>query len=58
LRPLIHTPSECGHAIPVWDIRDEFGDTTLLVRDQEQGRDLARGRASNGAEAVKCTRRS
>jgi HCOMODA/2-hydroxy-3-carboxy-muconic semialdehyde decarboxylase len=42
LRAVIHTASECGHHIPVWDIRDRFGDTTLLVRDQEQGRDLAR----------------
>jgi ribulose-5-phosphate 4-epimerase/fuculose-1-phosphate aldolase len=42
LRAVIHTASGCGHRIPVWDIRDKFGDTTLLVRDQEQGRDLAR----------------
>src|SRR5215470_5473005 len=41
LRPVVHTASECGHHIPVWDIRDKFGDTTLLVVNQEQGRDLA-----------------
>jgi HCOMODA/2-hydroxy-3-carboxy-muconic semialdehyde decarboxylase len=42
LRPVIHTASECGHHIPVWDIREKFGDTTLLVTNREQGRDLAR----------------
>ena len=42
MRPVIHTASECGHHIPVWDIRDKFGETTLLVTNQEQGRDLAR----------------
>jgi len=47
MRPVIHTASECGHHIPVWDIRDKFGDTTLLVVNQEQGRDLARCLGSN-----------
>lgn len=42
LRPVIHTASECGRHIPVWDIHDKFGDTTLLVENQDQGRDLAR----------------
>jgi ribulose-5-phosphate 4-epimerase/fuculose-1-phosphate aldolase len=41
LRPVVHTASECGHHIPVWDIHDKFGDTTLLVVNQQQGRDLA-----------------
>ncbi|MPZ58971.1 MAG: class II aldolase/adducin family protein [Rhizobiales bacterium] len=42
MRSVIHTASECGGHIPVWDIRDKFGDTTLLVANQDQGRDLAR----------------
>lgn len=42
LRTVIHTASECGHHIPVWDIRKNFGDTTMLVANLEQGRDLAR----------------
>jgi HCOMODA/2-hydroxy-3-carboxy-muconic semialdehyde decarboxylase len=42
LRTVIHTASECGHHIPVWDIRRNFGDTTLLVANLEQGRDLAK----------------
>jgi len=43
LRPVIHNPGDMGHDVPVWDIADQFGDeTTLLVTDMEQGRDLAR----------------
>ncbi len=30
-----------NEAVPVWDIRDRFGDTNLLVTTQDQGRDLA-----------------
>ena len=42
LRPVLHTASHCGAEIPVWDIADKFGDTSLLVTNREQGRDLAR----------------
>ena len=31
-----------GAHLPVWDIRDNFGDTNLLVVNMTQGRDLAR----------------
>ena len=31
-----------GHEVPVWDIRDKFGDTSLLVTDMDMGRDLAK----------------
>ena len=41
LRPVIHVASSCGAHVPVWDIRDKFGDTTLLVENHDQGRDLA-----------------
>jgi HCOMODA/2-hydroxy-3-carboxy-muconic semialdehyde decarboxylase len=47
LRPVIHTASIIGATIPVWDIRDRFGGTDLLVRTIEQGRDLARALAAN-----------
>ena len=30
-----------GPEPPVWDIADKFGDTTLLVVNMDQGRDLA-----------------
>jgi HCOMODA/2-hydroxy-3-carboxy-muconic semialdehyde decarboxylase len=42
LRPIIHTGALIGSEVPVWDIRDNFGDTNLLVTNQDQGRDLAR----------------
>ena len=49
LRPVVHTASVIGARIPVWDIRDNFGDTNLLVMNTAQGRDLAR---CLGAERV------
>ncbi len=42
LRPVVHVASIIGTDVPVWDIRDKFGDTDMLVRTMEQGRDLAR----------------
>jgi HCOMODA/2-hydroxy-3-carboxy-muconic semialdehyde decarboxylase len=42
LRPLSHIAAPMGNDAPVWDIRDKFGDTDLLVVNMEQGRDLAR----------------
>ena len=41
LRPVIHSGSFMGAEVPVWDIADRFGDTTLLVTNMDQGRDLA-----------------
>ncbi len=41
LRPVIHSGSFMGDHVPVWDIRDKFGDTNLLVTSMPQGRDLA-----------------
>ncbi len=49
LRPIYHMGSVIGHEIPVWDIAVRFGDTDLLVRDENQGDDLA---AALGARAV------
>ena len=48
LLPIIHTGAAIGRNIPTWDIHDNFGDTDLLVRNMEQGRDLAKtmGQAS------------
>ena len=42
LRPIFHTAARIGAEIPVWDIRDKFGDTNLLVVNIDQGRDLAK----------------
>ncbi len=41
LRPVTHTCAPIGSDIPVWDIRDRFGETHHLVVTMEQGRDLA-----------------
>ena len=41
LRPVFHLAAIIGDDIPVWDIRDNFGDTNLLVTTMEQGRNLA-----------------
>ncbi|TAK83420.1 MAG: class II aldolase/adducin family protein [Betaproteobacteria bacterium] len=41
LRPVIHSGSFMGEQVPVWDIRDKFGDTNMLVTNLPQGRDLA-----------------
>ncbi len=41
LRPMFHLAALIGDDIPVWDIRDRFGDTNLLVTTMPQGHDLA-----------------
>ena len=41
LRPIVHNAARIGREVPVWDIRDNFGDTNLLVVKMDQGRDLA-----------------
>lgn len=43
LKPALHVAAMIGGHIPVWDIRDNFGDTDLLVVNMDHGRDLARG---------------
>jgi HCOMODA/2-hydroxy-3-carboxy-muconic semialdehyde decarboxylase len=47
LRPVIHSGSFIGANVPVWDIADRFGDTDLLVRNMDHGRDLARTLGDN-----------
>jgi HCOMODA/2-hydroxy-3-carboxy-muconic semialdehyde decarboxylase len=49
MRQIIHTAGGMGNHIPVWDIRDDFGDTDMLVRDLEQGRSLAKVLRDNAA---------
>ena len=41
LRPMFHLAAIIGTELPVWDIRDNFQDTSLLVTTMDQGRDLA-----------------
>lgn len=48
LVPVFHGSASMGPHVPVWDIRERFGDhTNLLVATLEQGHDLARRLASN-----------
>jgi HCOMODA/2-hydroxy-3-carboxy-muconic semialdehyde decarboxylase len=53
LRPVVHTASVIGAEIPVWDIRTRFGDTDMLVRSMEQGRDLAAALAGNTCALIR-----
>jgi HCOMODA/2-hydroxy-3-carboxy-muconic semialdehyde decarboxylase len=41
LRPLYHNPAFLAAGAPLWDIRNQFGDTDMLVRDAARGRSLA-----------------
>lgn len=45
LRPIFHLAAVIGEQVPVWDIRDTFGDTNMLVTTMDQGRDLAKALA-------------
>ena len=47
LRPIFHSAGRIGSPVPVWDIRDKFGDTRMLVERMEHGRDLAACLGSN-----------
>ena len=41
LRPVMHVTGVIGKHVPVWDIEDKFGGTSLLVTNMDQARDLA-----------------
>jgi ribulose-5-phosphate 4-epimerase/fuculose-1-phosphate aldolase len=48
LRVVMHSASDIGANVPVWDIEDQFGDATdLLVRNLDHGADLARALGPN-----------
>ena len=53
LRPMFHTAALMGNEVPVWDIRDNFGITGMLVVNMDQGRDLARTLGSNRAALMR-----
>src|SRR6185312_1042049 len=42
LLPVFHLGASMGQTAPIWDSRDEFGDTNLLVVKPEEGASLAR----------------
>lgn len=47
LVPVFHLGATMGEHVPVWDSQDEFGDTSLLVTTDAQGRSLARALGDN-----------
>jgi ribulose-5-phosphate 4-epimerase/fuculose-1-phosphate aldolase len=51
IRPMLHNCALIGAAVPIWDSRDRFGDTDLLVRDMAMGRDLVQA-VGGGATAL------
>ena len=51
MRPALHSASVIGHEVPVWDIRDQFGDTNMLVTTNEMGDSLA-GTVGKGKAAL------
>jgi len=53
LRPVIHSGSFIGAHVPVWDIAEKFGDTDLLVRNMDHGRDLAHCLADNNVALMR-----
>lgn len=53
LRPLLHMAAGMGSDIPIWDSRENFGDTTLLVTNQEMGNDLTAMLGQNRAALMR-----
>jgi ribulose-5-phosphate 4-epimerase/fuculose-1-phosphate aldolase len=41
LRPMYHNTAFLGAGVPIWDIRKDFGETDMLVRDPARGKSLA-----------------
>jgi HCOMODA/2-hydroxy-3-carboxy-muconic semialdehyde decarboxylase len=41
LRPMFHNAAFLGAGAPVWEIRKDFGETDMLVRDPQRGKSLA-----------------
>ncbi|GAB2885625.1 hypothetical protein GCM10027093_20850 [Paraburkholderia jirisanensis] len=53
LQPVLNTASGIGENVPVWDIRDRFGDTNILVESIAQADDLARTLAGNSVTLMR-----
>jgi HCOMODA/2-hydroxy-3-carboxy-muconic semialdehyde decarboxylase len=41
LRPMFHNAAFLARGVPVWEIRKDFGETDMLVRDPSRGKSLA-----------------
>ncbi len=42
IKPIWHMAAGIGNDVPIWDIREEFGDTDMLVTTNDLGRSLAK----------------
>ena len=47
IKPIWHVAGSIGAEIPIWDIREEFGDTDLLVTNNDLGGSLAKKLGKN-----------
>lgn len=47
IKPVNHLGATMGREVPLWDSRDEFGNTNLLVVKPEEGASLARALGQN-----------
>ena len=47
IKPIWHVAGGIGAEVPVWDIREDFGDTDLLVTNNDLGGSLARKLGKN-----------
>jgi HCOMODA/2-hydroxy-3-carboxy-muconic semialdehyde decarboxylase len=47
LKPVYHLGATLGPAVPFWDARDDFGNTTLIVKEPEEAASLARALGPN-----------
>jgi HCOMODA/2-hydroxy-3-carboxy-muconic semialdehyde decarboxylase len=41
IKPIWHMAAGIGAEVPIWDIREQFGDTDLLVTTNDMGKSLA-----------------
>lgn len=53
LRPVVHVGGCIGEHVRTWDIRDRFGDTSMLVTGMDHARDLAEGLGSDQAALMR-----
>lgn len=47
LKPVFHLGATMGDVVPFWDSRDEFGNTSLIVKEPAEGASLARALGSH-----------
>ena len=49
IKPIWHVAGSIGAEVPIWDIREEFGETDLLVTNNDLGNSLAKKLGKNRA---------